>query len=44
LENLQDEENQDKDHPKLWRNFAAAMGTKKQEINSVKKEKFTRIY
>ena len=26
LENLQDEENKEKDHPKLWRNFAAAMG------------------
>jgi pyrroloquinoline-quinone synthase len=42
LENLQDEENQDKDHPKLWRNFAAAMGAKKEEIDSVKKEKFTK--
>ena len=30
LENLQDEENKDKDHPKLWRNFAAAMGSKKK--------------
>ena len=41
LENLQDEENKDKDHPKLWRNFAAAMGAKKKNIDSVKKEKFT---
>ena len=41
LENLQDEENKDKDHPKLWRNFAAAMGAKKEDIDSVKKEKFT---
>jgi len=42
LENLQDEENQNKDHPKLWRNFAVAMGAKKEEIDSVKKEKFTK--
>jgi len=42
LENLQDEENKDKDHPKLWRNFAAAMGSKKEDIDSVKKEKFTK--
>ena len=42
LENLQDEENQEKDHPKLWRNFAAAMGSKKEDIDSVKKEKFTK--
>ena len=26
LENLQDEENKDGDHPKLWKNFAKAMG------------------
>ena len=42
LENLQDEENQNKDHPKLWKNFAVAMGAKKEEIDSVKKEKFTK--
>jgi pyrroloquinoline-quinone synthase len=42
LENLQDEENQEKDHPKLWKNFAVAMGAKKEEIDSVKKEKFTK--
>ena len=41
LENLQDEENRDKDHPKLWRNFAFAMGSSKKEIESVKEEKFT---
>ena len=41
LENLQDEEHKDKDHPKLWRNFAAAMGAKKKDIDSVKIEKFT---
>ena len=42
LENLQDEENKDRDHPKLWRNFAAAVGAKKEDIDSVKKEKFTK--
>ena len=41
LENLQDEENKDSDHPKLWRNFAYAMGSNKKQIDSVKKEKFT---
>ena len=42
LENLQDEENQEKDHPKLWKNFAVAMGAEKEKIDSVKKEKFTK--
>jgi len=41
LENLQDEENRDGDHPKLWRDFSFAMGSNKNEIESVKKEKFT---
>ena len=41
LENLNDEESKDGDHPKLWRNFAFAMGSKKEEIESVKEEKFT---
>ena len=41
LENLQDEENVNNDHPKLWKNFAFAMGTKEEEIESVKTEKFT---
>jgi len=40
LENLQDEENRDGDHPKLWRDFAFAMGSN-NEIESVKEEKFT---
>ena len=26
LENLQDEENKDGDHPKLWKNFAKSLG------------------
>ena len=41
LENLQDEENKDKDHPKLWRHFAFSMGSSKKEIESVNEEKFT---
>ena len=41
LENLQDEENRDEDHPKLWKDFAFAMGSNKNEIKSVKEEKFT---
>ncbi len=41
LENLQDEENRDEDHPKLWRDFAFAMGANKEEVESAKEEKFT---
>ena len=41
LENLQDEEKNGADHPKLWKNFALAMGADKEKIESVKKEKFT---
>jgi len=41
LENLQDEENKDSDHPKLWKNFASAMGADRSKIDSVVKEKFT---
>jgi len=41
LENLQDEENRDQDHPKLWRDFAVAIGSVGEKIESVKKEKFT---
>ena len=41
LENLQDEENKDGDHPKLWRDFAFAMGSTKKEVESARKEKFT---
>ena len=41
LENLQDEEKDGADHPKLWKNFALAMGADKNEIDSVKKEKYT---
>jgi pyrroloquinoline-quinone synthase len=41
LENLQDEEKDGADHPKLWKNFALAIGAEESEIDSVKKEKFT---
>jgi len=41
LENLQDEEKDGADHPKLWKNFAIAMGTDEKKIDVVKKEKFT---
>ena len=41
LENLQDEEKDGADHPKLWKNFAIAMGSNDKEINSARKEKFT---
>ena len=41
LENLQDEEKDGADHPKLWKNFALAMGADKNKIDSVKKEKYT---
>ena len=41
LENLQDEENRDGDHPKLWKDFAFSMGSNISEIESVKEEKFT---
>ena len=41
LENLQDEEKDGADHPKLWKNFATAMGSDSKKIENVKKEKFT---
>ncbi len=41
LENLQDEENPNADHPKLWKNFALAMGADKDKIEYVKREWFT---
>ena len=41
LENLQDEEKDGADHPKLWKNFAVAMGSDSKKIEKVKKEKFT---
>ena len=41
LENLQDEENPNADHPKLWKNFALAMGADKDKIEDVEREWFT---
>ena len=41
LENLQDEENPSADHPKLWKNFALAMGADAEKIEDVKREWFT---
>ena len=41
LENLQDEEKDGADHPKLWKNFAVVMGSDSEKIEDVKKEKFT---
>jgi len=41
LENLQDEENRDEDHPKLWRDFACAIGSTKKKVEFAKEEKFT---
>ena len=41
LENLQDEEKDGADHPKLWKNFAVAIGSDSKKIENLKKEKFT---
>ena len=41
LENLQDEEKDGADHPKLWKNFALAIGADAEKIENVNKEKFT---
>ena len=42
LENLQDEENPGADHPKLWKNFALAIGADGKKIEKVKQESFTK--
>jgi len=42
LENLNDEENSEADHPKLWKNFALAMGADVKGIEEVKADKFTK--
>ena len=42
LENLNDEENREADHPKLWKNFALAMGADANEIEKVKADRFTK--
>ena len=42
LENLQDEENKDGQHPKHWKNFAKAVGQDDKEIENVKLDIFTK--
>ncbi|MDB9752466.1 CADD family putative folate metabolism protein [Pelagibacteraceae bacterium] len=42
LENLNDEENANGDHPKLWKNFAKAMGADENKIEDVKPDSFTK--
>ncbi len=42
LENLQDEEKNGAEHPKLWKNFAIAMGADKKKIENVKQYSFTK--
>ena len=42
LENLNDEENREADHPKLWKNFALAMGADAKEIEEIKADQFTK--
>ena len=42
IENLQDEENVDDDHPKLWKKFAAAVGADTKKIDNVKLDWFTK--
>ena len=42
LENLQDEENKDGDHPKLWKNFAKSLGANENQIEDVKLDWFTK--
>jgi pyrroloquinoline-quinone synthase len=42
LENLQDEENTEADHPKLWKKFAEAVGSDIKKIEDVKPDWFTK--
>jgi|TARA_B100001093_G_scaffold91136_1_gene83291 pyrroloquinoline-quinone synthase len=42
LENLQDEEHPDGDHPKLWKQFANAMGSDTKKIEEIKPDWFTK--
>ena len=42
LENLNDEENKNADHPKLWKNFAAAMGADKDKLDNIQPDWFTK--
>lgn len=42
LENLRDEEDKDNDHPKLWKQFAMALGADKNKIEDNNQEPFTK--
>ena len=42
LENLQDEEKKDADHPMLWKNFALSVGAKADEIEKKESYNFTK--
>ena len=42
LDNLSDEEDFDKDHPMLWKQFALAVGADKNTVEKVNQESFTK--
>ena len=42
LENLQEEEDRDNDHPKLWKQFAMALGANDKEIETKDQDSFTK--
>ena len=42
LENLQEEEDRDNDHPKLWKQFAMALGADDKEIETKDQDSFTK--
>ena len=42
LDNLSDEEDFNKDHPMLWKNFALAIGADSKKIEKTKQEPFTK--
>jgi pyrroloquinoline-quinone synthase len=42
LENLQEEEDKNNDHPKLWKQFAIAVGAEEDSIETKKQETFTK--
>ena len=42
LDNLSDEEDFDKDHPMLWKQFALAVGADKNTVETVNQESFTK--
>ena len=42
LENLNDEEDANGDHPKLWKNFASSVGADKEKIDDIKPDWFTK--